>query len=195
MKNVFSTLGACLLLGLAPLPAIAQQDQAPQTPSSGFQATESATAQATVQNIDHKDRTVTLKGQNGKVFTVQVGEEARNFNQVKKGDLVTFHYVESLALAVDKSNEPPSASEQQMLMRAQPGQLPGGAAIQTTQVSATIENINRNTREVTLRLPEGQTKTVKLPKNSDALKRLQTGDQVTATLTDAVAIDVTQPGK
>jgi Cu/Ag efflux protein CusF len=182
-----------LLLGTAPLPATAQ-NQDSQTGPSGMQATESATATATVQGIDYKNRTVTLKGKGGNVFTVQVGEEARNFNQIKRGDLVTFHYRESLALAIHKSDEPPSAQEQETLMRAQPGQMPGGAAIKTTQVT-TVENINRNNREVTLRLPEGKTKTVKVGKGVGAFDRLQRGDQVVATYTEAIAIDVTRPGK
>ena len=194
MNYVCSTLGACLLLGTAAMPAMAQNQDSQSSPT-GIQATQTMSGRATVQNIDHEDRAVTLKGENGNVFTVQVGEDVRNFNQVKKGDQVKFRSEESLALAVDKTSEPPSASEQEMLMRAQPGQLPGGAVIQTTRVSATVENIDRNTREVTLRLPQGQTQRVKLPKKSDALERLQKGDQVIATLTQAVAIEVTQPAR
>lgn len=195
MKYGLSTLGACLLLQTVPLPATAQDPVQPARTPSGFQTTESATATATVQGIDHKNRTVTLKGESGKIFTVEVGEEARNFNQIKKGDLVTFHYQESLALAVRKSDEPPSVSEQKALMRAQPGQMPGGAALRTTQATATVENINRNNREVTLRLPEGKTKTLKVGKDVKGFDRLQAGDQVVATYTEAISIDVTRPGK
>jgi len=193
MKYVLSTLGACLLLGIASLPAVAQ-GQNQQTAPSGIQATAITTATATVQNIDQKNRIVTLKGEKGRVFTVQVGEEARNFDQLKKGDLVTFHYLESLALALDKAGQAPSANEQQALMRAQPGQMPGGAAIRTTQVNAIVVNINRTTREVTLRLPGGQTKMLKVGRDVTAFERLQKGDLVTATYTEAIGIDVTKPG-
>ena len=191
MKYVLLTLGASLLLGTAPQSAMAQgQDQ--QAAPSGVRTTASATATATVQDIDRNDRTVTLKGEDGKVATIQVGEGAINFDQLKKGDLVTFHFMESEALALDKSGEPPTANEQHALLRAQPGQMPGGMAITTTQVTAVVKNINQLTREVTLSLPEGKIKKIKAEKDID-LDRLHAGDQVAATYTSAIAIEVTRP--
>ena len=191
MKYALFTLGACLLLKTAPQSAMAQgQDQ--QTAPSGVRTTASATATATVQDIDQSDRTVTLKGEDGKVATIQVGEGAINFDQLKKGDLVTFHFMESEALALDKSGEPPTANEQHALLRAQPGQMPGGMAITTTQVTAVVKNINQLTREVTLSLPEGKIKKIKAEKDID-LDRLHAGDQVAATYTSAIAIEVTRP--
>ena len=190
MKYALLTLGACLLLKTTS--AMAQgQDQ--QTASPGVQTTEYARATATVQDIDFSDRTVTLKGDDGKVSTIQVGEGALNFDQLKKGDVVTFHFMESQALALDKSGESPTESEQHSLIRAQPGQMPGGMAIKTRQVTAVIGKINHLTREVTLNLPEGKIKKVTAEKDID-LDLLQKGDNVTATITDAIAIDVKRPG-
>lgn len=190
--SIRSTVAACLLLGTWATPAIAQ-DTDSQNAQPGVESSTSVTAKATVQDIDYKDRTVTLKGESGKIFTVKVGEEARNFNQIKKGDQVTFRHVESLALAIHKSDEPPSATEQQMLLRAQPGEKPAGAEIKTTQVTATVEKIDRDKREVTLRLPEGKTRTLKVGKDVEAFDRLKEGDQVAATFTEAFMIAVTKP--
>lgn len=47
------------------------------------------TATATVEAIDLEKRVVTLKGQEGNVFDVAVGREARNLPQLKVGDEVT----------------------------------------------------------------------------------------------------------
>lgn len=192
MKYALLTLGACLLLKTVPQSAMAQsQDQ--QSAPSGVQTTEIATTTATVQEIDTKDRIVTLKEADGKVATIQVGEDARNFDQLRKGDVVTFHFMESQALALDKSGVSPNVNEQQALIRAQPGQMPGGMAINTTQVTAVVEKINHLTREVTLSLPGGKMKKVKAAKGVD-LESVQKGEDVTATITDAIAIDVTRPG-
>jgi Cu/Ag efflux protein CusF len=169
------------------------QGQDQQTTLSGVQATEYARTTATVQDIDTKDRIVTLKEEDGKVSTIQVGDLARNFDQLRKGDKVTFHFMESQALALDKSGEPPTANEKQELIRAEPGQMPGGMAVNTTQITAVVEKINHETREVTLSLPEGKTKKVNAAKGID-LNNLQKGEDVTATITDAIAIDVTRPG-
>jgi Cu/Ag efflux protein CusF len=57
---------------------------------------------ATVQAIDYKARTVTLKGPEGNTQTLVVGPEAKRFNQVKKGDQVTVNYTEATAISVRK---------------------------------------------------------------------------------------------
>ena len=41
------------------------------------------------------------------VVTVRVPETARNFDQIKPGDVVTAKYTQSTAVAVRKSDEPP----------------------------------------------------------------------------------------
>jgi hypothetical protein len=54
---------------------------------------------ATVEAIDYEKRTVTLKGPQ-RTVTVEVTEEAVNFNKVKVGDTVTIEYSELLAISV-----------------------------------------------------------------------------------------------
>jgi hypothetical protein len=160
-----------------------------------IKASDSVTIKATVEDVDSAERTVTLKGEGGKTVTVKCGDEVRNFDQIKKGDQVTAKYYESVALGLRKSDEPPSAEEQRAVLSAEPGQRPGGMAIKTEQVSATIESIDKSKREVTLKGPEGKTKTVKVGdevKNFDDLKE---GDQVAATTTEALAIRVSKPSQ
>jgi len=48
-----------------------------------------ATVTTTVVAIDPATRTVTLKNKRARVVVVEVGEEARNFDQIKIGDVVT----------------------------------------------------------------------------------------------------------
>jgi hypothetical protein len=102
-------------------------------------------------------------------------------------------YYQSVALALRKPGEPPSAEEQTALLRSEPGQKPGGVAMKTVQISATIENIDKATREVTLKGPEGKTKTVKVGDKVKNFDRLNVGDQVVATVTEALAINVSKP--
>lgn len=192
MKYVLPMLGACLLLSTGSLPATAQNNDM-QEAQPGFETSRAVTTRATVQAIDHQRRTVTLKDQSGKVFTVKVGEEARNFKNVHKGDQVTIRRQEELALALRKSNEPATTSETETMMRAPAGEKPGGTAIRTTQLTATVENIDRQNREVTLRGPEGNTRTLKVGRDVAAFDRLQKGDQVVATYTEAFSVKVTKP--
>jgi Cu/Ag efflux protein CusF len=193
MKYIVSTAAVCLALAMASVHATAQdQHNAASTPQ-GMQRTTSATSTATVKKVDKKNRTVTMKGQDGKTFTVQVGPEARNFDQIKKGDLVTFHYEESLAIGLHKTDQPPSVSEKQALSRAAVGEKPSGSRITTTQITAVVESIDRQSRTVTLRGPQGNLRTLQVGRDVEAFDRLQPGDMVAATYTEAVAIDVTTP--
>jgi hypothetical protein len=194
MKQTVLFFGASLLCAAMAATSVAQTNsQLSPTGRTVVQASDSITIKATVEDIDPATRTVTLKGEGGKTVSVKCGDEVRNFDQIKKGDQVTAKYYQSVALGLRKPGEPPSAEEQSALMRAEPGQKPGGVAIKTVQLSATIESIDKATREVTLKGPEGKTKTVKAGdavKNFDSLK---VGDQVVATMTEALAIGVMKP--
>ena len=138
---------------------------------------------------------MTLQGEKGNIVTLQIGDEVKNFDQIKKGDHVTAQYKELLAVAVRKSNEPPSATEQETFSSAQPGEKPGGMAIRTTPISAEVEKIDRNKREVMLRGPEGNTKKLKIGKNVEGFDKLTEGDRVVATYTEEFTIAVTPPEK
>jgi Cu/Ag efflux protein CusF len=178
-----------LLLVSAPLSINAQSPVA-QDPPPAAQATQSATAKGKVQDIDYANRTVTLKVKKGKVFTVKVGEGVRNLNQIRKGDQVTIHYQESVALGIHKTTEVPSHSEQHMLLTAHA--KPAADRINTAKITGTVTSINRYRREIAVRLPQGKTRTLKVGKEIETFDHLQTGDQVVATYTDAFAINVTR---
>ena len=214
MKRTVLSFGVSLMCAAMAATAVAQNEPKPEPSQTAPKADQGATdaskalsptgphvikasdvktVRATVEDIDPATRTVTLKGEGGKTVEVELGDEVRNFDQIKKGDQVTAKYYQSIALGLRKSDEPPSTEVQSAVLRSEPGQKPGGAMIKTTQVSATIESIDKATREVTLKGPEGKTKTVKVGeevKNFDSLKE---GDQVVATVTQALGMMVTKP--
>ena len=221
MKRTLLCFGASLVCAAMGVNAFAQTDKAdssqsqpqqsqpkadqstkddstkPATPTGRqmIKASDSKTIKATVEDIDPSTRTVTLRGEGGKTVTVQCGDEVRNFDQIKKGDQVTAKYYQSIALGLRKAGEPPSAEEERAVMRADPGQKPGAAAMKTVQVTATIESIDRATREVTLKGPEGKTKTIKVPDEMKSFDSLKEGDQVVATVTEAFALAVSKPSE
>ena len=59
--------------------------------------------QGKVKSIDKKSRTVVIVGAEGKEVAMVVGEDARNFKQLRVGDLVTLTYVQALALELLKA--------------------------------------------------------------------------------------------
>jgi hypothetical protein len=148
---------------------------------------------ATVEAIDLNKRIVTLKGPQGNVFDLKVGEKAKNLPQVKVGDQVKVKYYESLAFEVKKPGAAGGAEATGALATAKPGEKPGGIAAEQVTVTATVEAIDAKKQRVTLKGPEGKLLEVKVkdPKN---LKNVKKGDQVVLTYTEALAVSV-EPAK
>ena len=61
-------------------------------------------------------------------------------------------------------------------------------------VTATIEAIDRATRTVTLKNPKGESFDVTANEQVQGFDRLKVGDQISATLYEAIAINVRKPG-
>jgi Cu/Ag efflux protein CusF len=152
------------------------------------------TKTATVQAVDLDKRVVTLKGEQGNIFDLKVGEEAKNLPQVKVGDLVTVKYYESLAFEVTKPGQAVAAGATAGVASAKPGEKPAAVAAGQATMVATVEAIDTKKNYVTLKGPDGKTKEIKVkdPKN---LVNVKVGDQVAITYTEALAIEVTPAKK
>jgi hypothetical protein len=147
---------------------------------------------AKVDAVDQEKRLVTLTGPRGTV-TVKAGPEVRNLAQVKPGDVLTVRYLESVALYVRKGGEPPAATEMQAVEVAPKGQKPAGLVVNTTEVTATVEAVDVAKRTVTLKGPEGKSRTIKVDPSVKRLAEGKKGDQVVARVTEALALSVDKP--
>ena len=181
-------------IAAASVPAFAQKPDATAekvtetTPGKGT-ITNTAKITASVEAIDSAARTVTLKGPRGKVVTLAVGPEVKNFAQVKVGDMVVVRYAEALSLELKKrGKELRQRSEREGSATAQPGERPGGAAGRQITVIADVTAVDRKKRVVTLRGPK-QTVDLKL-RDPEQIKLVKVGDQVEATYQEAIAISV-----
>jgi hypothetical protein len=89
------SMAACLALGAAAT-VYAQE---------GVDLGDGVVITAEVVAIDRVDRTVALLGPDGDVVEMEVGYEARNFDQIAVGDQVKVAYYESVALYMGKPGE------------------------------------------------------------------------------------------
>jgi Cu/Ag efflux protein CusF len=152
------------------------------------------TVTATVEAVDHHSRIVTIRGPQGNVFAVHADERVRNFNQVRVGDKVKAEVLESIALYVQKHDGTmPSVKEGAAVAVAPRGEKPGIAAADTVVITATVEDINYDTRMVTLKGPAGKSRTLRVHEDAPDMKKVKTGDQVVVRYTVAVAITVKKP--
>ena len=151
---------------------------------------EKLTATAEVQAVDQKNRTLTLKGEDGKVFTIKVGDEVRNLAQVQAGDTVVATYHQALAVALETVQGTGVNARLVTVSagRAPAGAMPAGVVEEKVQMVGTILAIDKEKRTV---LIQGavQHVTLQIPADMD-LKDLKKGDQVRATYTQELAVSV-----
>lgn len=149
--------------------------------------------QATVEAVDMQKRVVTLKGPDGKMKTLTIGPEARNLDQVKKGDQVRVKLVEAVALFVRKASDPPDAAEAAEVAVAPKGEKPGVLMVKTAEITGNVQEIDHKQRTVTLKGPEGKLATLKVGEAAKRFNEVKKGDQVVLRVTEALLIDVSKP--
>lgn len=188
MKKIALVMMLCLLCAATLLPAqvvtgaIAVDDEK----ESVGQLLE---IRATVQEINLDTRDVTLKSEEGNVFTVAVGEEARNLEQLVVGDRVQIQYYEQLTLTLEKIEDGmPAMKEQVAGDRAALGEKPGGIQKREVTITAKIVAIDTEASTVTLTGPKGRSVTLEVA--PERLNRVKVGDLVSAIYHEALAIAV-----
>ena len=149
---------------------------------------------ATVKNVDYKTRKVTLREANGEEFTFVAGENIKNFNQLRKGDVVTATYTEALVYEIKKGGKAVGMDETTMMKTARPGSKPGALFEQQVTASVLISAINEKVPSVTFKNAEGETKTVKV-KDPKRLQGVKVGDTVDVTYMESLAIKVEKATK
>jgi hypothetical protein len=152
-------------------------------------------ARATVTAVDLPQRMVALRNDSGDEFVVEATEAVRNLDQVKVGDEVVVSYTEAVAWQVKPASQgAPGVSTESGVTRAQPGEKPGGTVGRSVTVTATITAIDMANDTVTLTGPGGRSQTIKA-RDPANLRKVQVGDLVDITYTEAVAIAVRPVGK
>jgi hypothetical protein len=191
-KRLLVALG--LAAAVAALPAFAQTGSAMVGTAPGKAAAmETVKITATITAIDKATRDVTLKGPQGNEMVVTAGPEVKNFDQLKVGDQVNLNYMEALTLELKKGGGLVVArTEKAGAAGAKPGEKPAGAVGRQVTVVADVVALDPAKQVVTLKGPQ-RTVDLKIP-DPEQFKRIAKGDQVEATYTQAVAINV-EPAK
>lgn len=197
MKKIPMILAATLLA--TPLFAVAQnQPQAAvvveKAPGAGA-VTEAVQLQGKVKSIDKKARAVIVVGPNGNEVLFNLGSDARNFDQIKVGDLVTLTYAQALAIELKKvaNNGIRERVDTEKAAVAKPGDKPGVMVEKSVRVIANVVAVNPKAQTVTLKGPK---RTLELyVKDPAMLQNVKVGDQVEGLYVEAVALTVSAEKK
>lgn len=146
---------------------------------------------AVVKSIDLKTREVVLTGEGNRETTVVAGPDVQRLEEVKVGDQIKLKYYESITLKLDQApGGQPSESEKMSEVRAEPGTLPGGVRTREVTLTAKITAVDTAASTVTLVGPKGRS--VDLEVGPEQLKKVKVGDLVSATYTEALAVELSR---
>lgn len=155
----------------------------------GGVTTQVSTLEATVAHIDYKKRTVQLVDALGNRKTLEVGPEAVNFNQIKKGDAVKIAFVDELVVYLRDKGEPADDGAAGVAARAPAGQKPQVFVAQSAELTAVVKSVDLAKHTATLKFPDGKLQTVQV-RPDVMLDKRQVGREVTFRLSKAMAISV-----
>ena len=155
---------------------------------------QSVRVRGTISAIDKQAGTVTLKGPRGRTLTLDV-QDPQKLDAIKVGDPVVAEYHEAVVVQVRKAGTAaPGVSTQETRTTSKPGETPAGTIGRQVTVTATITAIDRKAHTVTIKGPEGRSKTIAArdPKNLEGVK---VGDLVELTYAQALAVSLDKPAK
>ncbi len=180
-------LGFIGLLGLWTTAVVA--GQVGQTPI----AESTVTATATIEAIDQKTRTITLKRASGGSVEIKAPDEMQGFNSLRAGDEVTATYFEAAVISLRKPGDPVTASDP-ITMTQRKDRAPGSVTRREQSFTVAIQAIDAKAPSITVRNPNGRivTLTVQDPKQ---LQNLKAGDSVDVRYYESLLINVARPPK
>jgi hypothetical protein len=186
-------LSAALTAGSVLIAIPAVHAQTPQS-ASAVQATGDAAAvnlSAKVVKIMPESNSVAVKGPKGNTVVMDVDPATADVKKLKVGDEVDVSYRDALLMSADKA-DPKGVRGRVSAETTSPASNGVVVKTKTVQVVATIQQLDRATREVVL---AGPRHSVSMTVSPDVdLTRFKVGDSILATYVGAMAISVTRNG-
>ena len=197
MKKIALVSAAVLMIGSNI--AIAQNKPqavvAVETAPGVLKVAEGVQLQGKFTSVDQKTRQVVIVGPNGNEFKTTLGNEVKNFNQIKVGDIVTLTHVEILVADIKKPSkvEVRERIETEKAVTAKLGDKPAAAIERKLSIVADVTAIDEKKGTLTV---SGATRTLDIKvKDPKVLKGVKVGTQIEAMVTEIIAIEVSAPKK
>jgi hypothetical protein len=185
MKTVILIIAAFGFVASFAMGAIAQEKATTEAEKPAVYREKEVTMAGTIQAIDLDKRIVTVKGgPKEQVIDLKVDARVKNLSRLQVGDKVKVTYYESFTVRVMKPGEVKAEETAKKVEAITPG-----AGVRHTIVTATIQDIDRNTNNLFLRWPEGVVVGVRV-NDPETLKNVKPGDQVEIAYVDTLAVSI-----
>jgi cold shock CspA family protein len=180
------------LLGTASAAPTTTETSESSVPGGGHEQARLTHLTATITAIDHSDRSVSLKSEDGRETTISVPSDAKVFDTLKVGQKVDIDYYESLAVSLAPSGSKPGVSER----RGRSVDMGGGVRGREVMMTAEVVSVDADANTVTFKGPKGNMRTVHVenPTLQQKLPSLKPGQVVQFDYTQATAASI-RPSK
>lgn len=158
----------------------------------GSVRTQVKTTTATISAINYQTRQVTLQDAQGHRQTLQANPNVQRFEQVKVGDRVHAEVAEETAVFLSGRGVAADDGIIQRLLQQARSDQPGMALHSSEQVTAQVTAVDLAQHSVTLRYPNGISRTV-LVRPDVALDEHAVGSQVVIRVSTAMLVRVEKP--
>jgi len=174
----------------APEPSAEYATQTTIMPGEGILIEQAAQVTAIVLNVDRSARSITIKNPEGEISEVKLTDDVRNFDQIDPGDEIVLEVYSALALMLAKPGEEFTDRTSNAVAVAQPGDKPMFVNVDMVEALCEITAINRDTREITVTGPRGNSITLTVPPDIEQFDERKVGEKVNARYVEAFAIAV-----
>ena len=190
-RRLFSALAlfSAVLLGTTPALTIAELEVQARGDN---ERTTARRISAVITDIDPATREITLEGGLGNSLTLTVGPDVKRFDEFKVGDLVVATYASSIS---GELRAPTEAELAEPIVELDAGAIasedmePGAAVGRAIRAVCTIEGMNRITRTVMLKDPDGDFHIID-DIDPAKMEGVSLGDTIIITFTEAFALNL-----
>jgi Cu/Ag efflux protein CusF len=138
--------------------------------------------------VDRVTRTISIKGEDGRVSMIKLNDKISNLEQLEKGEKVTARYSEAVLLTLARSDASPQV-QSETTRKGPNSDQPAVQSVEHTSVVAQVTNVDRDGQRVTLEAPNGEEIRL-VVRDPQALRDLKTGDKVVASYIEAFALSI-----
>jgi hypothetical protein len=171
------------------------QPQSSGTPSSATPVTANEVViKGQVEKVSSLRKEIQVKVDDNTKVALRIDPSVIPIQDIKKGDQIQATYLEAVALSLEptqaQAKAPVMAEEKVQVTPSQGSATPTTIMVNTADITAQVESVDKANRTVTLKDPDGNQLVLKAGPDIREFDQLKAGDRILARYTQAMAIEV-----
>lgn len=158
-------------------------------------ATQTIEVTGEVAVVNKEKRSLTLIDGTGKARNISVPEEAKGFDDIKRGDQMTIAYMESVEIFLSDPGTEAGVEEMGAQESAEKGDMPGGMVARAIQVNAKVTAVDKEKGLVTVTGEDGEQMQGEFGPGAEELDKIKVGDTISVRVSRVLVVETERPDK